>query len=182
MLQRFFLLLAIACPPVLAAEDCYTADAAGSEVRFRVMQSGAPFGGSFRRFSGEVCFNQGRITRINATLNPASVDSGLPELDTVLKDMDFFAVREYPRISFVSTAVQSKGDAHTARGVLEIKGRRREVEVALRSQAAGDKTSVSGSLTVDRLQYDIGGGEWANTQWLGAEVRLDIKAVLTRKK
>ena len=110
MLQRFFFLLAIACPPVLAAEDCYTADAAGSEVRFRVMQSGAPFGGSFRRFSGEICFNQGRINRITATLDPASVDSGLPELNTVLQDKDFFAVREYPRIGFASTMVQFKGD------------------------------------------------------------------------
>jgi polyisoprenoid-binding protein YceI len=182
LLQRFILLLAIVCTPALATEDCYTADATGSDVRFSVMQSGAPFGGSFRRFSGEVCFNQGRITRIAATLDPASVDSGLPELDTVLQDKDFFAVREHPRVSFVSTSVQSKGDTHTVRGVLEIKGKRREVEVGLRSQQIGDKTSVSGSLTIDRLQYDIGTGDWSNTQWLGADVKLDIKAALTRKK
>ena len=182
MLQGFMLLLAIACAPAFAAEDCYTADATGSEVRFSVLQSGAPFGGRFRRFSGEVCFNQGRITRIAATLEPASVDSGLPELDAALQEKDFFAVQAHPRVSFVSTSVQSKGDTHTVRGMLEIKGKRREVEIALRSQQASDKTSVGGSLTIDRLQYDIGTGDWSNTQWLGAQVKLDIKAVLTRKR
>jgi polyisoprenoid-binding protein YceI len=182
LLQRLVLLLALACTPALAAEDCYTADAAGSEVTFRVMQSGAPFSGGFRRFSGEVCFAQGRITRIDATLDPASVDSGLPELDTVLKDKDFFAVRDHPRVSFTSTSVQSQGDTHTVRGTLEIKGTRRDVEVALRSQATGGKLVVTGSFTLDRLQYGVGTGEWSNTQWLGADVKLDLKAPLTRKQ
>jgi polyisoprenoid-binding protein YceI len=182
VLQRLCLLLAAACAPAFAADDCYTAGAPDGEVRFRVMQSGAPFSGGFRRFSGEVCFAQGRITRIDATLDPASVDSGLPELDAVLKDKDFFAVRDYPRVTFTNTSVQSQGDSHTVRGTLEIKGTRREVEVALRSQAAGSKLLVTGSFTLDRLQYGVGTGEWSNTQWLGAEVRLDIKAALTRKQ
>ena len=181
MLQKIGCLLFVACTPALAAEDCYTADAAASEVRFSVMQSGAPFNGAFRRFSGEVCFTQGRLSRINAALDPASVDSGLPELDTVLKDKDFFAVREFPRVTFVSTSIQSQGDTATARGTLEIKGIRQETAIQLRSQPAGGKMTVVGALTLDRLRYGIGTGEWSNTQWLGAEVKLDVKAILTRK-
>jgi polyisoprenoid-binding protein YceI len=182
MIQGMGWLLIAVCAPALAAEECYTADAASSEVRFRVMQSGAPFNGVFRRFSGEVCYAQGRLSRIDATLDPASVDTGLPELDAVLKDKDFFAVREFPRVTFVSSSIQSQGDASTARGTLEIKGIRRETEINLRSQQAGGKMTVAGALTLDRLNYGIGTGEWSNTQWLGAEVKLDVKATLTRKK
>jgi polyisoprenoid-binding protein YceI len=182
MLQRICWLLLLACAPALALEDCYTADASGGEVKFRVMQAGAPFSGTFRRFSGEICFTQGRMTRIDATLDPASVDSGLPELDVVLKDKDFFAVREFPRVRFVSSTAQSQGDTHSARGTLEIKGVRRETDIVLRTQQAGGKLSIAGSLTLDRLQYGIGTGEWSNTQWLGAQVALDVKAVLTPKK
>jgi polyisoprenoid-binding protein YceI len=181
MLQKIGCLLIVACAPAWAAEDCYTADATASEVRFSVTQSGAPFSGVFRRFSGELCFTQGRLSRINATLDPASVDTGLPELDTVLKDKEFFAVREFPRVTFVSTAIQSQGDASTARGTLEIKGVRRETAIQLRSQQANGKMTVAGALTLDRLQYGIGTGEWSNTQWLGAEVKLDVKANLTKK-
>jgi polyisoprenoid-binding protein YceI len=180
---RWIVLIAVAASStVFAAEECYTADAAGGEVTFRVLQAGAPYTGNFRRFAGEACFAQGRLTRINASLDPSSVDTGLPELDAGLKGKDFFAVSEFPRVTFASISVQAQGDAQLTRGTLEIKGNRREVEVALLTRQAGDKMSISGSFTLDRLQYGIGTGDWTNTKWLGAEVKLDIKATLTRKK
>lgn len=179
---RWILLLSVSCAPAFAAEDCYTASAADGEVTFHVLQAGAPFIGNFRRFSGEVCFTQRRITRIDASLDPASVDSGLPEIDANLIKQDFFDTREFPLVTFTSSSVSTQGDTHTVHGTLAIKGNRREVEVALRSEQSGGKIAISGSFTLDRLKYDIGTGEWTNTKWLGAEVRLDIRATLTRKK
>jgi len=182
-LLRWIGLIAVAaCTTAFAAEECYTADATDGEVSFRVLQSGAPFTGNFRRFAGEACFDQNRLTRINATLDPASVDTGLPELDAALKGKDFFSVSEFPRVTFVSSSVQPQGEAQLTHGTLEIKGNRREVEVVLRSKQQGDKMSIAGSFTLDRLQYGIGMGDWTNTKWLGAEVRLDINATLTNKK
>jgi len=165
-----------------AAEECYTADTTGGAVTFRVLQAGAPYSGNFRRFTGEVCFAQGKLARIDAALDPASVETGLPELDAALKDSDFFAVSEFPRVTFVSSAVQSRGTAHTTRGTLVIKGHRREVEVVLHSRQTDGKLAIAGVLTLDRLQYGIGTGDWSNTKWLGAEVILNISAPLTRKK
>jgi polyisoprenoid-binding protein YceI len=182
LLRWLWLISVAACSTAFAAEECYTADAASGEVTFRVMQSGAPYSGNFRRFAGEVCFSQGRLIHINASLDPSSVDTGLPELDAALKEKDFFAVREFPRVTFASTSVQPQGEAQLTRGTLEIKGNRRDVEVVLRSHQTGDKMSISGTFTLDRLQYGIGTGDWTNTKWLGAEVKLDINATLTRKK
>jgi polyisoprenoid-binding protein YceI len=111
------------------------------------------------------------------------VDTGLPELDAALQGKDFFAVREFPRVTFVSTSVQVHGAAaQLTRGILEIKGNRREVEVLLRTQQVSGRLSLSGSFTLDRLQYGIGTGEWTNTKWLGTTVQLDIHATLTPKK
>ncbi len=165
-----------------ATEECYRADGTSGTVTFRVLQSGAPFTGYFRRFDGVACFQQGRLTRIDASLDPTSVDTGLPELDAALKDWDFFAVDEFPRVTFASTAILPQGDAQLTRGTLEIKGTRRDVEVALHTQQHGGKMAVSGTFTLDRLQYGIGTGDWTNTKWLGAEVRLDINATMTRKQ
>jgi len=176
------LFILAACTHVGAVEECYTAETSGGQVTFRVLQAGAPYSGNFRHFTGEVCFAQGKLTRIDATLDPASVDTGLPELDAALKDEEFFAVREFPRVTFVSSAVHSQGTAHTTRGTLEIKGHRREVEVVLHSQQSGGKLAISGALKLDRLQYGIGTGDWSNTKWLSAEVILDINTPLTRKK
>ena len=182
MLRLILLITVAACSAAFAAEECYTADGASGTVTFRVMQSGAPYTGNFRRFDGEACFEQGRLTRIKATLDPASVDTGLPELDAGLKGTDFFDVREFPRVTFASTSIQPQGDAQLTRGILEIKGNRRDVEVALHTRQQGGKMAISGTFTLDRLQYGIGMGDWTNTKWLGAEVKLDINATMTPRK
>ncbi|HTN94847.1 MAG TPA: YceI family protein [Gallionella sp.] len=182
MLRLILPVTIAACSSAYAAEECYTADAADGTVTFRAMQRGAPYTGSFLRFAGEACFVKDRLTRIDATLDPSSVDTGLPELDAGLKGVDFFDVREFPSVSFASTSVQPQGNAQLTRGTLEIKGNRREVQVLLHTRRQGDKMSLSGSFTLDRLQYGIGTGDWTNTKWLGAEVQVDIDATLSRKK
>ena len=179
---RWLLLMSVSVMPAFAAEDCHTADAADGQVTFRVLQDGAPFTGNFRRFSAKICFTQGRITRIDASLDPASVDTGLPELDANLLKVDFFDIGKYQNVTFNSTSVESNGEDITVHGILTIKNNKRDVTVVLHSQQASGKISISGSFTLDRLDYGIGMGEWTNTKWLGAEVKVDINAVLTRKK
>jgi polyisoprenoid-binding protein YceI len=41
------------------------------------------------------------------------------------------------------------------------------------------KAFVSGTLTINRLDYGIGTGEWADTRWLGGEVKVDFRATLS---
>jgi polyisoprenoid-binding protein YceI len=92
LLRWLWLAAVAACSTAFANEECYSADGTSGTVTFHVLQSGAPFTGSFRRFDGVACFEQGRLTRIDASLDPASVDSGLPELDAALMKNDFFDV------------------------------------------------------------------------------------------
>ena len=96
--------------------------------------------------------------------------------------MDFFDIGKYQNVTFNSTSVESNGEDITVHGILTIKNNKRDVTVVLHSQQASGKISISGSFTLDRLDYGIGMGEWTNTKWLGAEVKVDINAVLTRKK
>jgi polyisoprenoid-binding protein YceI len=181
-LLRWILLFFASCAPAYAAEECYTAGATDGEVTFHVLQAGAPFIGNFRRFSGEVCLTQDRFTRIDATLDPASVDTGLPELDANLLKTDFFDVGNFPSVTFTSSSIQPLGDDYTVNGTLAIKDNKREVAVVIHSQQTKGKLSISGSVILDRLQYGIGMGEWTNTKWLGAEVKVDINATLAHKK
>lgn len=181
LMRRFVLLaLALAAAPA-AADQCRAVQATGGKVSFQVVQAGSVFRGDFRRFGGEVCLAQGKATRIDVWLEPASVDTGLPELDAALKDNEFFAVTKYPRIAFVADSIDARGDRQVAHGTLEIKGKRRRLDVPFRLQEQGGKPVVSGALTLNRLDYDVGTGEWSNTKWLGAEVRVDFGATLSDK-
>ena len=180
MLRFLVVLFASAALPA-AADECYSLDPAGGSVSFELMQAGSPFRGAFRRFGGELCIAQRQVTRIDVWLEPASVETGLPEIDAALKGKEFFDVGNYPRIAFAGESVQARRDRQVARGSLEIKGKRRNADVPFRLGESGGKPVVSGSFTLDRLNYGIGTGEWSDTRWLGSEVKIDFSATLSRR-
>lgn len=180
MLRFLAVLLASAALPAVAGE-CYSVDPAGGSVYFELRQAGSLFRGAFRRFGGEVCVAERQVTRIDVWLEPASVETGLPEIDAALNAKEFFDVANYPRIAFVSESVQTRGDRHVARGTLDLKGKRRNADVPFRLGESGGKPVVSGSFTLDRLDYRIGTGEWSDTRWLGGEVKIDFSATLSRR-
>ncbi len=176
--MRAAVLLAVgACLPA-SAEVCYRVDGHDGRVSFEVRQAGAPFQGGFRRFGGEVCLADDRATRIDVWLDPATVDAGLPEIDAALKGGDFFAVDRYPRIVYTSRSVEVRGNRQLAHGVLAIKGERHELDVSFALRREGGNPVVSGALTLNRLAYGVGTGQWSNTQWLGGDVEVKFRATL----
>jgi polyisoprenoid-binding protein YceI len=181
MTLRALVLIAASAALPVCAQECYTVDGSRGSVSYEVKQAGSPFHGKFDRFGGEVCLSAERATRIEVWLAPASVNSGLPEIDAALKDKDFFAANQYPRVAYDSQSVEARGNAQLAHGTLQMKGKRRALDVPFSLQRTGGGYIVSGTLTLNRLDYDIGIGEWANTKWLSSEVKVDFRATLSAK-
>jgi len=180
MLRAPMLLLALAASTASVAE-CYTVDSAKGGVSYEVQQAGSPFRGTFRRFGGEICVDGGQVASIEVWLEPSSVDSGLPEIDAALREKDFFDVKKFPRALFTSRSIRARADEEVAHGTLEMKGKRRDFDVSFKLQRDAGGAKVSGSLKLNRLDYGIGTGEWANTEWLSGEVKVDFRAALRRK-
>ena len=178
MMWRITALIAACIALPAHADECHAVDGAHGVVSFEVKQAGSPFRGRFKQFGGEVCLLANRVTRIEVWLEPASVDAGLPEIDAALRDKDFFAVGQYPRAVYSSQSAEVRGGEQLARGTLQMKGKRRNLDVPFSLRREGDQQVVSGTLTLNRLDFGIGTGEWSNTNWLGAEVRVDFKATL----
>jgi polyisoprenoid-binding protein YceI len=176
MQKSLFLIVLTLAARAAAADECHAVDAARGSVKFELRQAGSPFRGTFKRFGGELCLAQERVTNIAVWLEPASVDTGLPEIDAALKEQEFFDVRNHPRIAF-----NGAGANGVARGALEIRGKRRELDVPLRLNGSGPSRTVSGSFTLRRLDYGIGTGEWSDTRWLGDEVKVEFSAALRPK-
>jgi polyisoprenoid-binding protein YceI len=162
-----------------AAAACFAVIPGEGGVSFEVKQAGAPFRGAFRKFGGEICLAGDAVSRIEVWLDPGSVQTGLPEIDAALKDKEFFAVNQHARIRFASRSVEARGDDRLAQGTLSIKEKRRDAAIPFRLAQSGGKLTVSGSFVLDRLQYDVGTGEWSDTRWLAAEVKIDFKAFLS---
>jgi polyisoprenoid-binding protein YceI len=160
-----------------AAAADYRVDRAGSSVTFKAMQQGARFPGSFERFGGSVSFDPATATgRIDATVELASVDSGNPERDGVLKTPDWFDVARFPAARFVATAFRRTESGFAADGELTLRDARRPATLAFRftpPDAAG-RARLQGTLAVKRLDFGIGRGEWTDTTYVGNEVDVAI--------
>lgn len=96
-----------------AADYVIDTEGAHASIEFRVSHLGYSFvAGRFNTFAGDFSFDETKIadSKVNVTINTASVDSNHAERDKHLRSPDFLNTAKFPEASFVSTSVDDKGD------------------------------------------------------------------------
>lgn len=97
----------------LAAPVTYTIDPAHLSVAFSINHLGfSHVLGRFNEAAGEIVFDKEAMaaSRAKLTIKAASVDTAFAKRDDHLRSPDFFNVKEFPEISFVSTKVEPNGE------------------------------------------------------------------------
>jgi polyisoprenoid-binding protein YceI len=120
--------------------------------------------GRFHTFEGSahLDFDHPDQSKVDVTINAASIDTGNSDRDAHLRSNDFFAMDEYPQITFRSTKIEPVDeDTYRVGGDLTIRGVTKPVTFdAERTGPVTDpwgKTRVgfSGSLTVNRKDWGV---------------------------
>ena len=173
----------LAAGAVHAASGCWVAEPRQSSITFTVDQAGAPLQGVFKAYSAEVCMDPQDAAKgsVRVEVLTASADTEVPELDAALKDAEFFDVARWPKASFVSESMKQTGPGqYSVTGRLTIRDVSREVTVPFAWAAAADGKSarLTAHISILRLDYQVGTGQWADTKWVGNKVDLDFAAVL----
>ena len=94
--------------------------------------------GRFRTFSATAeAAPDGRLTRIEATIDANSIDTGVDQRDQHLRSPDFFDVAKFPEIRFVSTSIKPKASGESVvTGDLTLHGLTRPVTFTLEQGGA----------------------------------------------
>jgi polyisoprenoid-binding protein YceI len=123
-------------------------------------------------------------SKVEATVDAGSIESGDAKRDEHLKSPDFFDVERYPTIEFVSTAVRERGDGHyDLTGDLTVRGVTREVtwdltyEGSVQDPWGGTRAGFSATVEVNRKDWGL---EWnmaleAGGLLVGEKARLNIE-------
>jgi polyisoprenoid-binding protein YceI len=153
-----------------------------SEIRFVSKQMGAAVEGRFRKWKANVDFRpkDPAHSRAEFEIELASVDLASEESETELRRASWFDTAKFPVAQFTSSAVKDLGgDRFEISGRLSIKGTTRDVviPVMLRKDAGGNSVA-QGQFTLNRLDYRIGDGQWADTGTVANEVAVRIRMVL----
>jgi polyisoprenoid-binding protein YceI len=96
----------------VSAAESWTIDPAHSSAQFAVRHMMiSTVRGDFSKLSGKVEYDPAKpgATRIDATIDVASIDTRVAARDNHLKSADFFDVAKYPTMSFVSKSVEPAG-------------------------------------------------------------------------
>jgi polyisoprenoid-binding protein YceI len=183
------MLLLTAVSSSFAAEK-YTEDKSHSTIGFTVKHmliSKVP--GKFTDFSIEFMYDEKDISnsQVKAIIKTASITTNNEKRDEHLKGADFFDVKKYPEITFVSKEITKKDDGYVAKGTLTMKDVSKEIEIPfeilgkIQDNWGNTRLGMSGGLTINRQDYNV---SWSKTLDSGGlvvsddvEIQLDIELI-----
>jgi polyisoprenoid-binding protein YceI len=95
----------------------------------------------------------GSFTIDMTTLKDAEANA---RLETHLKSDDFFSTEKFPKATFVTSKIESKGgDQYLVKGDLTIKGITNPIEFPATINVANGQITAKANIVVDRTKFDI---------------------------
>ncbi|WP_447595171.1 YceI family protein [Stenotrophomonas rhizophila] len=170
----------MATAPVLAADYV---QAPGSVLVFATKYDGEVFTGSFPGFDTKLSFDPAKLdgAKLEVTIPLAGAKSGNSDRDSTLQGADFFNVGKFAQAKYSASKFRALGNnQYAADGTLELRGVSKPVTLTF-TWTPGAQPVLSGKATVKRLDFGVGGGDWADTKTIPNETAISTKVVLKAK-
>jgi polyisoprenoid-binding protein YceI len=155
----------------------------GSTLGFTSNFQGSSFDGHFNKWTAAISYDAAKLatSKFDVTVDLSGVKTGDNDRDSALPGPDFFDVAKYPQAHFVTTAFHQQGTQVIADGMLTLRGVTKPVSlnVVFKPQGNGATLDVTG--TVKRLDFGVGGGQYADTSVIGPDVKVTAHLVLSAK-
>lgn len=163
----------------------YQIDKSHSEAVFQVRHLLTKVRGHFRDFEGAVQFNDAEPGRssVEFTIQAASIDTSEPDRDAHLRSADFFAVEQFPTLTFHSTRVTPRGEGrYDVEGDLTIRGMTKRVTVPVahlgeaKDPWGNERLGFEAEIMLDRKAFGLVWNAALETGGLllGDEVRVSL--------
>jgi polyisoprenoid-binding protein YceI len=152
--------------------------------------------GRFKSFTGSVHINERNPdqSRVEVTIDAASIDTGVPDRDAHLRSPDFLDVEHHPKIVFRSTRVdgahKKEGDRFRVAGELEIRGKSIPVTLDATFEGLGtdpwgkQRAGFSARTEIDRREWGL---QWNQALETGGvlvanSVKIEIEAQAVKQE
>jgi polyisoprenoid-binding protein YceI len=171
------LLLALAAPAAMAAD--YTSQA-GSRLQFTASYQDESFTGRFEKFTARINFDpvHPEAARFDVRIPLATARTDNDERDEALQGTDFFDARARPEARYEATkVVRLKDGRFRADGTLTLRGVKKAVPLLFRFTPGAPATLV-GEATVNRLDFGVGTGDFADLEMIPNAVKVTTRLVL----
>ena len=152
--------------PSPASTTTWNVDPVHSVAEFRVKHMMiSNVRGRFTGVAGKLTFNPGDVTqsRVEASIDVATLDTHDPQRDTHLKSPEFFDAGKFSALTFHSSNVTRKADGRiSVSGPLSIHGVTRDVEFEVEGPTppvkdpwGNTRVGVTATTTIDRREFGL---------------------------
>lgn len=148
-----------------------------SKVTFKIKNAGFNVNGSLGGLNANIKFSPDQLanSKIEASVEVKSIDTGVNARDKHLKKEDYFHVEKYPKIEMVSQRIApSKSGDFIAYFKISIKGVTKDIKVPFKYQLENGLARFNANFTLNRLDYGVGGKSFILAN--NVKIRLDIIA------
>ena len=176
--------LVMLASPAAGAVEYRTVLPGQSSVGFEFRQMGVPIQGGFKRFTTQMAFDPAKPEAASARIeiDLASIDAGSSEADEESAGRLWFNSKVYPTATFVSSRIRPLGNNRYAmHGTLTLKGRVRELAVPVTFTPGKTAGTFDGAFVLNRLDFGIGEGMWADVATVANEVQVRFRIVASGK-
>lgn len=111
--------------------------------------------GNIKPESGALHFNNDKLEGGMIIMDMKSLNAEVKQLETHLKQKDFFEVEQYPKAKFLITTVQQSGSTYNLKGQLTIKDVTQEEDIRIKILEVDGQLFISGKAKIDRTTYGI---------------------------
>ena len=152
-------------------------DYQNSHIKFTGDQAGAPFTGEWQQWQADIQFDEAALdkSRFNVTINPNSAFSNDQERDDTITSSDFFDAATFTEAHYKAADFSIDGTGFKSTGQLTMKGFSSPATLKFKLIQENGKTVLIGNATLDRLVWNIGAGDWADTAWVGQQVTVAVR-------
>ena len=192
-MRKLLIVVALGLPS-LARAATWNLDPAHTSVQFSVRHlMVSTVRGAFAKVTGTVQVDEKDLTRtkIQATIDAASIDTRVEKRDTHLKSPDFLDVARYPTIVFVSKNVEAGAPGHfKVIGDLTLHGVTREVSLdvegptpEIKDPRGNTRAGAQATTTINRKDFGLTWNQVLETGGVavGDEVTITIDVEATKQ-
>lgn len=175
------LLALVAAPAASAAQWQVGADAS---LGFAGRYQGEGFAGRFQRFDAQIAFDGNALdtASFQVEVDLTSASTGNEDYDSTMVGPEFFDVARFPTARFVTTAFRKTGErSYEADATLTLRDRTVALVFPFNFVRDGAGARLTATVVLKRLDYEVGTGDWTDTELLANEVEVRVDLPLTLK-
>lgn len=169
----FLLPLILWSLPLSLKAECFQANAADSEIRFAFNIERSRFTGHFRQFELTYCWqDKPEDGHIEVLVDMTSARTGNSDLDIGMQEREGLNIDQFPVARWQTDSIEKQGERYQAEGTLTIRGISHKESGFFHLTREQGGWVVSGESMLKRLDYDIGSGEYADTDFIPDPVEI----------